>query len=69
MKAELDNMEFCPKFSRLNRLIELKYLTELILILQIISLMFIGAKRKGVQRGLKGQCALVPEDLKKLPTN
>ena len=68
MKAELDNMEFCPKFSRLNRLIELKYLTELILILQIISL-FIGAKRKGVQRGLKGQCALVPEDLKKLPTN
>ena len=38
------------------------------LISQIIPLMFIIAKTKGAQHGLKGQCVLVPTDLKKVQT-
>ena len=36
------------------------------LISQIIPFMFLVAKIKGAQHGLKGQCVLVPWDLKKV---
>ena len=62
MQAQLSNMELCPKFSELSRLCP----TELMLISQIIPFMFIVAKTKGAQHGLKGQCVLVPTDLKKI---
>ena len=39
---------------------------ELMLISQILSLMFIIPKHKGAQFGLKGQCVLVPADLRGL---
>ena len=39
---------------------------ELMLISQIIPFMYIVAKHKGAQFGLKGQCVLVPADLKKI---
>ena len=35
------------------------------LISQIVLFMFINAKTKGAPHGLKGQCVLVPTDLKK----
>ena len=38
------------------------------LISQIIPFMSIVAKMKGAQHGLKGQCVLVPTDLKKINT-
>ncbi len=41
---------------------------EVMLISQIIPFMFIVAKTKGAQHGLKGQCVLVPADLKKVQT-
>ena len=49
-------MELCPKFS------------ELVLISQIIPFMFIVTKTKDTKDGLKGQCVLVPADLKKIQT-
>ena len=62
MQAQLNNMELYPKFSELDRLCPI----ELMLISQIIPFMFIIAKTKGAQ--LKGQCVLVPTDLKKIQT-
>ena len=41
---------------------------ELMLVSQIIPFMFIIAKTKGAQHGLKGQCVLVPTDLEKIQT-
>ena len=45
------------------------YLTELVLISQIISFMFITAKHTSKQCGLKRQCVLVTVDLKKVHTS
>ena len=56
MQAQVNNMELNPTFSDLDRLC----LIELMLIFQIIPFMFIVAKTKGAQHGLKGQCVLVP---------
>ena len=64
MKAQLNNMELCPKFSELYRLCPI----ELMLICEIIPFMFIVAKMKGAQHGLKGRCVLVPTDLRKIQT-
>ena len=58
MQAQLYNMELCPKFSELDRLCP----TEFMLISPIIPFMFIVAKAKGTQHGLKEQCVLVPTD-------
>ena len=41
---------------------------ELMLNSQIIPFMFIVAKMKGEQHSLKGQCVLLPTDLKKVQT-
>ena len=57
-------MELCPKFNKFENLFPI----ELIINLQIIPFMFIVAKAKGAQHGLKGQCVLVPADLKKIQT-
>ena len=54
MQAQLTSMELCP--------------IELMLISQIIPFKFIVAKTKGAQDGLKGQCVLVPTDLKEIQT-
>ena len=62
MQAQVNNMEPCAKFSELDGLCP----TELILISQIIPFMFIVAKTKGAQHGLKEQCVLVQTDLKKI---
>ena len=56
MQVQVNNMELNPTFSDLDRLC----LIELMLIFQIIPFMFIVAKTKGAQHGLKGQCVLVP---------
>ena len=64
MQGQLNNMELCPKFSELDRLCPI----ELMLISQIIPFIFIGAKIKGGQHGLKGLCILVPTNLKKIQT-
>ena len=57
-------MELCPKFTELDRLCPI----ELILISQVVPFMFIDAKTKGAQHILKGQCVLMPTDLKKIQT-
>ena len=64
MQAQVNNLELCPTFSKLDRLCPI----ELMLISQIIPFMFIVAKTKGAQHGLKGQCVLVPTDLEKIQT-
>ena len=64
MPAQLNKIELCPKFSEWDR----RYPIELMLISQIIPFMFIVAKTKGAQHGLKGQCVLLPTDLKKIQT-
>ena len=64
MQAQLINMKLCPKFSELDRLCPI----DLMLISQIIPFKFIVAKTKGAQDGLKGQCVLVPTDLKEIQT-
>ena len=46
-----------------------QYPIELILISQVILSMFITAKHTSEQWGLKGQCVLVPADLKKVQTS
>ena len=61
MQAQLNHMELCPKFSELNRLCPI----ELMLIPQIMPFISINAKTKGTKYGLKRQCVLVSEDLKK----
>ena len=50
MQAQVNNTELCPKFSELKRLCSI----ESMLISQIIPFMFIVAKTKGAQHGLKG---------------
>ena len=64
MQAQANNLELCPKLEELECLCPI----ELMLISQIIPFMFIVAKHKGAQHGLKGQCVLVPTDLKKIQT-
>ena len=64
MQAQNNNMELSPKFNEFESL----YSVELMLISQIIPFMFIVAKAKGAQHGLKGQCVLAPTDLKKVQT-
>ena len=59
-----NKMELCPKFYEFESLCSI----ELMLISQIIPFMFIVAKAKGAQNGLKGQCVLVPTDLKNVQT-
>ena len=61
MQAQLNNMELCAKVKELDRLCPI----DLMSISQIIPFMFIVAKAKVAQHGLKGQCVLVPADLKK----
>ena len=62
MQTQLNSMELCPKFGELDRLC----LIELMFFSQIIPFMFIVAKTKGSQHGLKGQCVLVRTGLKKI---
>ena len=64
MQAQKNKMELCPKFNEFESLCPI----ELMLISQIIPFMFIVAKAKGAQNGLKGQCVLVPTDLKNVQT-
>ena len=64
MQAQANNLWLCQKFDELECLCPI----ELMLISQIIPFMFIVAKHKGAQHGLKGQCVLVPADLKKIQT-
>ena len=64
MQAQANNLQHCPKLEELERLCPI----ELMLVSQIIPFMFIVAKHKGAQHGLKGQCVLVPADLKKIQT-
>ena len=52
MQAQKNKMELCPKFHEFENLCSI----ELMLISQIIPFMFIVAKVKGAQHGLKGQC-------------
>ena len=61
MQAQLNNMEHCCKFSELDRLCPI----ELMLISQIIPFVFIVAKTKVAQHGLKGHCVLVPKKTEK----
>ena len=62
--ADINNMELCPKFSELNKLCPL----QLMLVSKITPFVFLVAKTKGAQHGLKGQCVLVPTDLEKIQT-
>ena len=64
MQAQKNNIELSPKFNEFESL----YPVELMLISQIIPSMFIVAKAKGAQHGLKGQFVLAPVDLKKVQT-
>ena len=64
MQVQINTLELCPKFRELDRLCP----TELMLTSQIMLFMFIVPKTKGAQHGLKGQCVLVPTDLKKIQT-
>ena len=66
MQAQVNNLELCPTFSESAHSENCPI--ELMLISQIIPFMFIVAKIKGVQHGLKGQCILVPSDLKNIQT-
>ena len=61
MQAKKNKIWLCPKFNEFESLCPI----ELMLISQIITFMFIFAKAKGAQHCLKGQCVLVPTDLKK----
>ena len=61
-QSQVNNMYLCPKIEELECL---GYL-ECMLISQIIPFMSIIAKQKSSQNGLKGQCVLVPADLKKI---
>ena len=63
-QAQANNLSLCTKFDELENLCPL----ELMLVSKIIPFMFIVARTKGAQHGLKGQCVLVPADLKKVQT-
>ena len=64
MQSQANNLRLCPKIEELENLCPI----ELMLISQIIPFMFIVSRAKGAQHGLKGQCVLVPTDLKKIQT-
>ena len=64
MQTQVNNLELCPTFNELDRLCPV----ELMLISQIIPFVFIVAKTKGAQHGLKGHCILVSTDLEKIQT-
>ena len=61
-QAQVNNMYLCPRIEELECL---GYL-ECMLISQIIPFMSIISKQKSSQNGIKGQCVLVPADLKKI---
>ena len=63
-RPQFNNLALCPKIKELEDLCPI----EIMLISQIIPFMFIVARIKGAQHGLKGQCVLVPADLKKVQT-
>ena len=54
MQAQVNNLYLCPKIEELENLCSI----ELMLISKIIPFMFIVARVKGAQHGLKGQCIL-----------
>ena len=62
MQAQVNNLYLCDKIEELETLCAI----ELMLISKIIPFMFIVARVKGAQHGLKGQCVLVPTDLRKI---
>ena len=64
MQAQVNNLDLCPIFSELDRFCSI----EVMLFSQITSFMFIVAKTKDAQNGLRGQCVLVLIDLKKIQT-
>ena len=64
IQAHNNGLGHCPDIQELEDLCPL----EITLISQIIPFMFIVAKTKGAQNGLKGQCVLVPADLTKVQT-
>ena len=55
-------MQLCPSVNLLDDICDI----ELMLVSQLLLFMFIVPKVKGAQYGLKGQCVLVPSDLKKV---
>ena len=61
-QSQVNNMYLCPRIEELECL---SYL-ECMLISQIIPFMSIISKQKSSQNGIKGQCVLVPTDLKKI---
>ena len=64
-QAQANNLQLNIREEELEDLCPL----ELMLISRIIPFMFIVPKHKGAQFGLKGQCVLVPADLKKIETS
>merc|ERR1711973_723516 len=64
-QAQENGLQLNPRVEELEDLCPL----ELMLIAQIIPFMSIVPKHKGAQFGLKGQCVLVPADLKKIETS
>ena len=61
-KAIANNLGLNPKYEEFEVLNDM----ELMLCCQCIPFMFIVGKQKGSQHGLKGQCVLVPADIKKI---
>ena len=64
-QAQANSLSLCPKVKELDVLCRL----ELMLISQIIPFMEIRPRARGIQCGIKGQCTLVPTDLKKSSEN
>ena len=63
-KANANNLQVNPKYDEF----EILNTMELMLCSQVIPFMFIVGKQRGSQHGLKGQCVLVPADIKKIQT-
>ena len=64
MQAQLNNLQFFPKFRELDRLCPI----EIMLMSQMIPFMSIVAKTINGQHGFKGEFVSVPTDLKKIQT-
>ena len=62
MQAQANNLRLCHKYNEL----EIFCPSELMLIPKIIPFIFIAAWQKNAQHGLKGECILVPTELKKI---
>lgn len=62
MQAQANNLILCPRIEKIDCLCTI----EVKLISQIIPFMFTIVKVKGAQHSLKGECVLVPADLKKI---